>query len=225
MEERTEVDAIVTPDATGAGGPAKVTRPDVATLIWTTCVGLAVLLAITAAIASFVVWTDYQPEDCTPGATTGCGVGDGASRASDFRLAAVSGAVLLGLILATWSIVRAVRTRSGRDVGAAVTALLASTLGIITGALGTMLAWDQLGLRQVEVVPPGRFRGLGFFFDDRADSIRFVLVAGAEVGVDTIRRWIVLTAGSAVGAFALLAIALFLLRPTPSRPGLPDPTS
>lgn len=227
MEERTEVGVDGTPDVATPPPVASDGSTDVATLIWTVAVAVAVLLAVTATVTSFVMWTDYQPDaatvGCTVDAQSACITGDGAASASDWRQAAAASAALLSLVLAACGIVKAIRTRSERAVGAAVAALAAAALAVITGALGTTLQWDQLALRAVQVVPPDHFRGLGWAFDARADSVRFVLVAGAEVGVDTIRRWIVLTMGSAIGAFSLLAISLFLLRPTPAHPAVPNP--
>ena len=188
---------------------------------------LLVLLAVTVAVAGFVVWTEYVP----PGGRAMCGQdldkvcepATGAVRALDGWWFAVSATGTLALAIVAWAAVRTVRDRRDRalfrrSLGATSAALVGLGALTVAGTTAGTLEWDQLALWAVADTRFAQFRGLGWLLDDRADQVRFVFSGGAEIGVGTMRRHVLVTVGATGAALGLLALALWWLRPDPPRP-------
>jgi hypothetical protein len=212
----------------GASGAAVPMTPIRSTGRWTwsAIVLVAVLLGVAVGVSGFVVWTEYVPSaaramcDDTP--IEMCGPDSG--RPPEIRAwwAALSATGTLALVVTVWAVVRGVRAlgdraRRRRSLRAAVAAIGALTASAVAGAMAGTLAWDQLALWGVaDARRPMPSRGLGWLFDERAtDQVRLVLTGGAEIGVGTMQRHAVLTIVTVIATFALLGLALWLLRPEP----------
>lgn len=93
-----------------------------------------------------------------------------------------------------------------RQVRARVVVAACVTVDLVVAALtGSLLPWDQLGLREVTV--GSDLHGYGPIFGDR---VRFAIIRGAEVSPGTVRAWLVVHV--VVGALALAGAVLLLVR-------------
>lgn len=125
---------------------------------------LGVLLAVLVATGLWLTF-DYRPGVDQPLRTL-------------HRLASFA-AVPVGLLVPAIAVAR--KRRAG--VVVAVAFLMALIAASMTGYL---LPWDQLALWAVTVGE--RWSGV---LDPFGDGVRFVIIGGAEVGIDTYRRWTV----------------------------------
>lgn len=93
------------------------------------------------------------------------------------------GALMVAEAVATWSIDR--RRRAWAAIGPSVVVVL-----LVGSFSGLLLPWDQLALRAVTVGTD--MRGYRSLF---GHDIRWVLVGGSEVSVDTVKRWLLVHTG------------------------------
>jgi quinol-cytochrome oxidoreductase complex cytochrome b subunit len=117
--------------------------------------------------------------------------------------------LLTALVTFGVSIAVAVEGRLRRGLPAWVPALLLLVGAVPAGISGYLLTWDQLALWAVTVGTD--MRGYGYLFDGHT-PVRFVLLGGSEVGIETMRRWFVAhTIGFPVG---LVVVGVVLARVT-----------
>jgi hypothetical protein len=123
-----------------------------------------------------------------------------------------------------WAVLTAVLVRTGRrgqTVAVMVAAIVAVLATLVAGRSWGLVRWDQLALWDVTAAPVGLSRGLWApAFDER---VRFLLIAGAEVGQETYRRALLVHLGAPVVALIAIAISMWLGRP--ARRGLGDDAS
>jgi quinol-cytochrome oxidoreductase complex cytochrome b subunit len=91
---------------------------------------------------------------------------------------------------------------------------------IVAGITGFLLPWDQIALWAVTIVGKNEYDGYDWLVGDRSETVRFVIVDGAEVGIDTLRAALAVHLLS--GAALVLALGLLAVQPRRSAGGGPN---
>lgn len=168
---------------------------------------LPVVVAVVIGMTIFAGWTlltDYRPV-----------VGDDGVFDAE-RPRSVAWFRMLARALAGTGIALAIRMRHRPW------ALAATDVGTVAAGATTLLSplvmWDQLALNAVTV--GSNIRGLWWPLA-HGEELRFLIIDGAEIGVATYQRWLVVNIVAVVVACAALLASAW---PTPTEPSLESPS-
>ena len=98
--------------------------------------------------------------------------------------AAVASSVLVAALAVAAIVERSRRTGSRRRWATIGATALVPVLALAASFTGFLLPWDQLAITKVTV--GAEYKGVLVAF---RDDVRYVIISGTEIGLDTYRRW------------------------------------